>query len=150
MSYAQFAEIFAMLALQLRATDADEAMAVAYHKALQDLEPEFVAMAAERMGNQGGADGDHPHWFPKTSEWRALAGKIEGERAEAVTKRLREYHKLAHAPVCTACEDSGWERVQDGSEDRWRHCRCRSLRRLEVLGRRPLPQLPERAAGPAT
>lgn len=146
MTLEQFAQMFALLAVQLRFSDADEATIRGYYEAVKDLEPEFVAMAAERMGKQGGAfDGDNRHWFPKSSEWRTLAGTIEGERAELVAKHVREYHKVAKAPLCAVCDDSGWQAITDGSVSRWRHCECRRLRRLEVLGRRPMPLLPERA-----
>ena len=144
MTWDQFAELFASLALQLQKSDADEAMARAYFTALKGLEPELVTMAAQRMGQRGGAlNGNSPHWFPKSSEWKALALKIEGERGAEVARRIREYHQLAHAPLCLACEDTGWiASTSQGGSERWRHCDCRQLRRLEVLGRRPMPALP--------
>ena len=154
MTWPEFASMFGVLALQLQKSDADEAIGRAYFLALRGLEPELVAMAAQRMGQQGG--GSHranPHWFPKASEWKALALKIEGERAEAVAKRVREYHRLANGPLCLDCDDSGWiqaRKFRDGPSStqlRWKHCGCRSLRRLEMLGRRPMPLLPASPAG---
>ena len=143
MTWEPFASIFAVLALQLQKSDADEAMARAYFLALKGLELELVAMAAQRMGQQGGASGRSPHWFPKSSEWKALALKIEEERGAAVSQRIRDYHQLAHAPLCLDCEDTGWiVNESQGASARWRHCHCRQLRRLEVLGRRPMPSLP--------
>ena len=109
MTWESFASAFALLALQLQKSDADEAMARAYFLALKGLEPEWVALAAQRMGQQGGGSrGANPHWFPKASEWKALALKIEGERYAMVARRVREYHKLASAPLCLACDDTGW------------------------------------------
>lgn len=143
MTLGQFSEVFALLAVQLRATDVDEATIRGYYAALKDLDLELVAMAAQRMGQQGGAvEGDNRHWFPKTSEWRVLTGKIEGERTEALRAVLR---KLP-LPLCRACEDTGWIQAskigdQHSNNARWKHCDCRTLRRLEVLGRRPMPQL---------
>lgn len=143
MTWEQFAEMFALLALQLQKSDADEAMGRAYFVALKALEPELVAMAAQRMGQQGGATGTSPHWFPKSSEWKALALKIEGERYALMQHRIRDYHQAAHAVLCLVCEDTGWTvTTSQGACERWRHCDCRALRRLEVLGRCPLPALP--------
>lgn len=142
MTAGQFAVVMSTLAMQLRATDVDEATIRAYYMALKDLELEFLALAATRMAQQGGsATGDSRHWFPKTSEWRALAGTIEGERTLALQAVLR---KLP-TPLCLVCNDTGWEQVTDHNNPRWKHCACRKLRRLEILGRRPMPQLPEHA-----
>lgn len=133
MTLADFSGIFALLAVQLRQTDADETTIRAYYAALKDLEPEFLMMSAQRMAAK--AD-----WFPKTSEWRIAAQTIEKERREqldAVLRKLKE-------PLCTACDDTGWDRSQ---EDRVSRCACREMRRLEVLGRRPMPLLPESTEG---
>jgi hypothetical protein len=68
-----FAEIFALLAVQLRQTDADEALIRGHHEGLQDLEPELLKAAAARLARTA-------EWFPKTSEWRAAAEAIRRER----------------------------------------------------------------------
>lgn len=128
MTLEQFADIFALLAVQLRQTDADEVTIRAYFKALQDIEPELLAMAATRLA-------DTAEWFPKTSEWREAAARIERERTDELAARLRKLPK----PLCSACDDTGWARVGEGVSK----CDCRTLRRLEVLGRRPMPALPE-------
>lgn len=128
MTLAQFSEIFALLAVQLRATDADEATIRGYFLALKDLEPELIAMAAARLAVTSA-------WFPKTSEWRTEAFRVEGERVEAQRALLRKMHP----PLCAACDDTSWEPTLTGVKP----CACRALRRLEVLGRRPWPQLPE-------
>lgn len=132
-----FAAVFSVLAVQLRFTDADEAVIRAYYEALKDLEPEFVALAAQRLGKGSSVNERGEAWFPKAPEWRQLAGKIEGERWAALQAVIR---KLS-TPLCLTCEDTGWEMITDRQSTRWRHCSCRSLRRLEVLGRRPMPQL---------
>jgi hypothetical protein len=129
-TFDQFSKIFGPLAVQLRATDADETTVRAYHRSLQDLEPEFVAMAAERLART--AD-----WFPKTSEWRETADTIERERRDQQQAILR---KLVD-PLCADCRDTGWAPLRDGVTP----CDCRTLRRLEVLGRRPMPALPDGA-----
>jgi hypothetical protein len=131
MTFEQFAPIFATVAIQLQARDADDVMARAYFKALKDLEPEFVAMAAVRLA-------DSAEWFPKTSEWRTLARSIERERTEEVKARLRRLP----TPLCLACDDTGWKAVHGLYPGRVVACDCRELRRLEVLGRRPMPRLP--------
>lgn len=130
MTLQEFSGIFALLAVQLRATDADEATIRGYYRALKDLEPEFLAMAAERLAD--GAD-----WFPKTSEWRKAARQVERDRYDELRARIQ---KLS-SPLCNACEDTGWCKVNPES-NRFRVCDCATLRRLEVLGRRPMPGLP--------
>jgi hypothetical protein len=123
----EFANIFAALAVQLRQTDADEATIRSYYEALKDVEPEFIAMAAQDLARTA-------EWFPKTSEWREAAMRVEAARTGELRARLRKLHE----PLCTACSDTGWEMV-DG---RVKRCNCATLRRLEVLGRRPMPALP--------
>jgi len=151
-----FAKVFAPLAVQLRQTDADEATIRLYFVALQDLELAFVRMAAERLARESA-------WFPKTSEWRLMAGRIEAERREAQRVLLR---KLTE-PLCRDCDDSGWVADAGASATRRvlgpdpsgktdcgvetpvaysaprRRCGCQQLRRLELLGERPWPALPE-------
>lgn len=134
MTLQEFSEVFTPLAMQLRATDADEAMMRAYFIALKDVPLEFLAMAAQRLSKRG-------EWFPKTSEWLDCATRIEAERIE----KQRELLRKLRAPLCQACDDTGWESCGDGV----RPCACRSVRRAEVLGRRPWPALPEARRGDA-
>lgn len=142
MTLQEFAQMFAPLALQLQKTDADEAMIRAYFMALKDVQPEFLAMAAQRMAKRGGAvDSDNRHWFPKTSEWLECALKIEQERIG----QQREILRKLRSPLCQSCDDTGWEPCGDGV----RPCACRNVRRAEVLGRRPWPALPEAKHGDA-
>jgi hypothetical protein len=129
MTLREFANIFAQLAIQLRQTDADEATIRGYFEALKDLELEFLVMAAERLAKES-------DWFPKTSEWRAMAAKVEAERLDAQRTLLRKLQ----SPACGGCSDTGWMYDDDG---RVKPCDCRKLRRLELLGRRPWPALPE-------
>lgn len=137
MTFEQFAPVFATLAIQLRAQDVDAGTARGYFIVLKDLEPEFVALASDRLA-KGAALNDHGQaWFPKAPEWRALARKIELERTDELRARLRKLQ----APLCSLCEDTGWRLVVDLPR-RVASCDCRSLRRLEVLGRRPMPALP--------
>lgn len=136
MTLQQFSEIFALLAVQLRFSDADEATIRGYYRAMKDLEPELVAMTAEDMAHRGGASGDSPHWFPKTSEWVDAVQQLARKRQELLTARIRELHKRG-IELCTACADTGWEMHGDGAKP----CSCRKLRRLEVLGRLPMPEL---------
>jgi hypothetical protein len=141
MTLHDFANIFAALAVQLRQTDADEATIRVYFEALKDLEVEFLAMAATRLARES-------DWFPKTSEWRAMAAKVEAERVEVQRADLRK----RRAPLCVACSDTGWMPDLHG---RVRKCECRKLRRLELLGRRPWPTpeigpAPDTSDGPLT
>ncbi|HEX8030312.1 MAG TPA: hypothetical protein VF491_17680 [Vicinamibacterales bacterium] len=127
MTLPQFADIFAVLAVQLRATDADEATIRAYYNTLKDIEPEYVAMAANEMARTH-------EWFPKTSEWRQAASKVKNDRRRQQQELLRN---LA-SPLCAACSDTGW--ALDASQRAYR-CDCQTLRQLELLGRRPWPKL---------
>ncbi len=128
MTIKEFSSVFALLAVQLRATDADEATIRGYYRALQNTELEFVKMAADRLAEKA-------EWFPKTSEWKEMAGKIEHERLEIQRGILRQLPDH----LCLSCSDTGWEHQKDGVT----RCACQKLRRLEVLGRRPMPQIPE-------
>lgn len=128
MNLPDFAQVFAKLAIQLRQTDADEATIRGYFESMKDLEIELVAMAAERLARKA-------EWFPKTSEWRDATVKIEQERTEAQRAVLRNLPE----PLCSDCFDTGWAIVQGGVKP----CSCIRLRRMEVLGRQPMPQLPE-------
>jgi hypothetical protein len=46
----EFADMFALLAVQLRQTDADEAVIRGYYDGLHDVDPEFLKAAAEPPG----------------------------------------------------------------------------------------------------
>jgi hypothetical protein len=124
-----FMEAMIALAVALRDQPPDVVTMRVYFKALNDLEIEFVTAAAERLI----ADAQ---FFPKTTEWRAAVKKVEAERVEAQRAHLRKFS----APVCSACDDTGWAAEADG---RVKPCICRQQRRLELLGRRPYPALPE-------
>lgn len=128
MTIQDFSSVFALLAVQLRATDADEATIRGYFHALKHLELEFVKMAADRFAVSA-------EWFPKTSEWLEMAAKVEHERLELQKHILRH---LPH-PLCLVCQDTGWEPSDRGVA----RCACQKQRRLEVLGRRPMPAIPE-------
>ena len=127
MTLPQFAVVFAMLAVQLRYTDADEAVIRAYYDGLQDLEPELLTAAADRLARAA-------QWFPKTSEWRAAAETIRHERLDA----QRAYLRTAPQPLCGVCDDTGWapvEALEKGqSVRRVMPCGCRTERRREILG----------------
>ena len=128
-----FVQAFNRLAVALREKEPDVVMLRVYFAALMPHEIEFVVAAADRLA------ADAP-WFPKVSEWRAVAATIEAERIDAQRALLR---KLP-APLCAECSDTGWTRDAD---DRVSRCECRQLRRLEVLGRRPWPALMEASNG---
>lgn len=137
MTLQQFSEIFALLAVQLRFMDADEATIRGYYKALADVDAELVAMAAHRFALGASINEQGEAWFPKAPEWRALAVKIRNERRAELESIIRR-RRTAGQMLCLACEDTGW------SEQRGRYgvCSCRETRRLEIIGRRPMPSLP--------
>jgi hypothetical protein len=127
---AEFSNIFAMLAVQLRQTDVDEATIRGYYAALRDLDPEPVMWAATEFARAA-------EWFPKTSEWRQKATELERAATDAMKTRLRA---LA-TPLCSLCDDT-WMKVVSEHPRRFGRCDCVAVRRLEILGRRPLPALP--------
>lgn len=134
MTLQRFSEIFALLAVQLRQTDADEATIRAYFETLKDIEPEYLAMAATEMARTS-------EWFPKTSEWRQAASRVKRERID----HQRALLKGLAQPLCVACSDTGW--ALDERERAYR-CDCQKLRQLELLGRRPWPKLIAAAVQP--
>jgi hypothetical protein len=137
----EFADMFALLAVQLRQTDADEAVIRGYYEGLQDLEPELLKAAADRLARAA-------EWFPKTSDWRTTAEAIRRERIDAQRAHLRR----ASQPVCCICNDAGWQPidvVENGrSVRRVTPCACRAQRQHELLGHVPLPALPPAAEAP--
>lgn len=126
MTLREFADMFALLAVQLRQTDADEALIRGYYEGLQDLEPELLKAAADRLSRAA-------EWFPKTSDWRTAAEAIRRERIDAQRAHLRK----APRPVCCVCDDTGWQPadvVENGRAlRRVTPCACRALRRHELL-----------------
>jgi hypothetical protein len=128
----EFADVFALLAVQLRQTDADDVVIRGYYEGLKDVEPELLKVAAERLSRNA-------EWFPKTSEWRAAAELIRREWINA----HREHLQKAPRPLCSVCDDTGWESadvVEKGqSVRRVTPCACREQRRREILGHVPLP-----------
>lgn len=127
MTLGQFSEMFALLAVQLRQTDADEATIRAYYETLKDIEAEYLAMAATEMARTS-------EWFPKTSDWRREAQKVKRERTERQRTLLRDLE----SPLCLSCSDTGWALDEKGRAYR---CECQKLRQMELLGRRPWPKL---------
>ena len=92
-----FAAAMVALAVALREKEPDVVLLRTYFDALQDLEIEFVVAAAERLRA-------HALWFPKPSEWRAMAASVATERAEVQRAFLRQLP----APLCKTCTDTGW------------------------------------------
>ena len=71
-----------------------------------------------------------------------MARLIEHERTtlqRAIIQNLPER-------LCLGCDDTGW--AWDPATNCVSRCRCATLRRLEVLGRRPMPRLVERSEVP--
>lgn len=124
-----FAQAFTRLVVAQREKELDAIAMSVYFAGLRDREIEFVVAAAERLATESA-------WFPKVAEWLTVAATIERERVEAQRALLRKMP----TPICAACDDTGWSRDE---HDRVSRCDCQRLRRLEVLGRRPWPALPE-------
>lgn len=126
-----FVQAMATLCLAFRENEPDAPMLRVYFLGLKDLDVELVTGSVPTLvaGQK---------FFPKPAEWRAAAVQLERQNSEALTARIRELHKRG-IELCAACADTGWDRTDD---DRVMLCECRGLRRLEVLGRRPMPLLP--------
>lgn len=129
MTLDQFADVFAPLAIQLRHPDADIVTISTYYEALKDLDVEFVQMAAVNLAKRS-------QWFPKTSEWRYEAERIEVERAMELRDRLRKLPE----PQCVICRDTQMAQQADG---RYGRCVCVAYKRDQILGKAPMPALPE-------
>jgi hypothetical protein len=139
-----FARVLGQLAVGLRASDVDAAVARVYFDTLRDVPIEFITAGAARLLHAS-------TWFPKPAEWRQAAADVERERRTAqqdVVRRLPQ-------PLCASCGDTGWLQVGAGqtvkgytSAHRAQPCDCVELRRLELLGHRPMPTLPPGAAVP--
>ena len=84
----QFAQVFGRLAIAQREREPDVVQLRVYFDALQDLELEFVAAAAERLARAT--------WFPKVGEWRHAAEAIERERLDA----QRAFLRSLPSPLC--------------------------------------------------
>lgn len=123
-----FAQTISRLAIATRELSPDTAKIRIYFEALKALEIEFVVAAAAVL-----QDGQ---WFPKVGEWKDAAAKVERDRLEEQRSVIRKLK----TPLCFDCNDTGWA---DKGDNRVGKCDCARLRRLEVLGRRPMPELPE-------
>ena len=129
-----FARAMAGLCIALREKEPDAVQMKTYFKAMADLDVELVVAAAESLGATA-------TWFPKAPEWREAAHALEKQRTGEQADRIRKRRVAGLPPLCAECDDTGWR--NDGG--RYRHCDCLKLRRMEVLGRRPMPALPEAA-----
>lgn len=127
-----FAKAMATLALALREKEPDAAQMRVYFKALSALEIEFIVAAADTLASSS-------QWFPKTSEWHTAAQRIERDRVAQLAVVLLKRRKNGQ-PLCNDCEDTCWR--QNPATQRYERCSCADMRRLEVLGRRPMPALP--------
>ena len=94
-----FLQALARLAVALREPEPDVVQLRVFFEAMKDLDVELIAMAATQLAKESA-------WFPKTSEWRAMAAKIERKR----TEELRALQRKLPEPLCLACEDTGWTR----------------------------------------
>jgi hypothetical protein len=140
MTLRQFANTFARLAVQLRFVEADEATIRCYYEAMMHCALELVQMAADRFASEAGTNGEKV-WFPGTPEWLGMIGRIEFERRADQAARIRLRSRAGLPPLCEVCGDTSFANVGN----RVRPCDCRQTRRKEVLGLRPMPEIPPAA-----
>lgn len=130
-----FTQAFSRLAVAFREKAPDAVQLRVYFDVLKAFDVELVVDAAARLMRQ--------EWFPKVGEWARVARQIELERIEEQKARLRQAAKYA-APLCAACDDTGW--IVEGTGAK--RCACVSQRRVELLGRVPPPALPPAPSTP--
>ncbi len=133
MTYANFAEIFSLLSLQLRLADSDELTVRGYFDALKHLPVEAIQGAARAFAVEKGR-----RFFPTTAEWHTAAQEL------VTTTRRQALDIPRDAPwrfECESCEDVGWVRFHcDGGATCGRNhvhaehdfvtpCSCRSSNR---------------------
>ncbi len=100
MSLQEFSAVFSLLAVQLRATDADEATMRGYFLALEDLPLAAVAASAKKFAR----DPDR-RFFPTSAEWYQAA---QGAGVEVLRRTLTAVRDAPWRHTCEACEDTGW------------------------------------------
>ena len=130
MTIEQFTNIYAVLALQLQASDTDTPSIRAYYRVLKDFEPALLQLAAEQLAATS-------TWFPKSSEWLKTALVIKQERRTKQQHAIQQLHRQG-IELCEQCSDTGWLRDANG---RASQCPCQDVRRAEILGVKPLPAL---------
>ena len=131
MTIEQFTNIYAVLALQLQASDTDTPSIRAYYRVLKDFEPALLQLAAEQLAETS-------TWFPKSSEWLKTALMIKQDRRTKQQHAIQQLHRQG-IELCEACGDTGWIRLTDSGPVA--ECACQKLRRAEILGIKPLPEL---------
>lgn len=96
----ELASVLGKLALQLRVNDVDEATAMAYWEALQDLPLEAIRAAQETLAREPGR-----RWLPTTGEWREQA--LVARRGH-VERALPPGRSEPWRDECGECRDTGW------------------------------------------
>ena len=101
MTEREFSTVFALLAIQLRLTDADELTIRSYYEALKVVPLEAVKVSATAFAREAGRK-----FFPTSAEWYAAAGQYH---QEMLRKALQDPQRGPWRCDCGACEDTGWE-----------------------------------------
>lgn len=100
MSYADFAKVFGVLAVQLRATDVDATTIRAYFHVLKDQALEAIQRSAAALAREPGRK-----FFPTTAEW--LTAAVESN-ARVFREHLLSARDEPWRLDCERCEDTGW------------------------------------------
>jgi hypothetical protein len=100
MQLEDFASIYAILALQLQATNSDEAAMRAYFNAMNDLPVEAVQQSAAQLAREA-----NRRFFPTTAEWVTVAREIE---VKSYRRQLSARPDQPWHMDCLRCDDSGW------------------------------------------
>jgi hypothetical protein len=100
MSELEFGKVFAILATQLRWTDADEMAVRSYYEALRGESLEAIKAAAQKFAQEAGR-----RFFPTTAEWAEASRHVT---TESLRKALPPAREEPWSHECRDCEDTGF------------------------------------------
>jgi len=100
MTELEFGKVFAILATQLRWTDADEMAVRSYYEALKGETLDTVKASAQKFAQEAGR-----RFFPTTAEWCEVARHTA---TETLRKALPAAREQPWRHDCGECEDTGF------------------------------------------
>lgn len=100
MTEREFGTVFAVLAMQLRWTDADEMAVRSYYQALQGVSLDALKASAQQFAQESGR-----RFFPTSAEWFEAAQHVT---TESLRKALPPAREEPWVHDCRDCEDTGF------------------------------------------
>lgn len=110
MTEREFGAVFAVLAMQLRWTDADEMAVRSYYEALQSVSLEALKASAQQFAQEAGR-----RFFPTSAEWFEAAQHVT---TEALRKALPPAREEPWRFDDEACFDTGWKPYECPGDER--------------------------------